>query len=328
MKSYSQKLFMAVLVMMFMTAPGHAEDCGYELKFPETIRTEELNRTIGPVSFRPNNTRTANVRFGIMSAYTQAFHPPESYQKRPEFHELPAKFDTFPVHPLFKQEADTKIIIGTNNHVYQLRSFQLTKPKYTEPGDAYWRSISGTIALKEPMNAQFKQGISLGVDRKDRIPSLPKIAPDTSIADRCILRELKAIIEKRLEQKVVLEKVVPLGFHRNKNRWWIDFRIKNTAESGKEKQYSRFLKDNHWVGIVDISDNSAKVRFVVHKKDDYRDKILRPSYFAYRVNLDRNHDGLADLIFLEASFKKEWQSGLAISIGKTIRTKDITTTYD
>lgn len=200
--------------------------------------------------------------------------------------------DSYPPHPRIqslKSDPEKAFIVVSANSVFRIKSqnLQASKTGTPYPHDHYVRYFQGKIPADEYDGA--KGGIGY-VGHVDTIPVVPEREPVELTQQSCLVRKLAGkiidpdqtvtILKQNgdtVERKRVITagKIFSLGRNETTHRILIKY---DAVENARDHP-------NRWSVIADLTAEKLTVRYVAHPLKD-------PDIIA-----DRNHDGLADLIY-------------------------------
>lgn len=190
-------------------------------------------------------------------------------------------------------------------------AFRVHRLRPTQPYkgyEVYRRSLQGTIP--RDVYDGSRAGLAFIGDAKD-VPTV--LTPDTlhEIRGACVLRKLGKKLERRINQTALDYRLYPLGKLHETQRVLMEFDL---AAPKSDADFP-----DKWFGVGDLK----RDRLIIH----YAHKAGRAYFVASHpfelksrsyLQADRNHDGLADLVYLDRVADDLHEVGTVISINETI----------
>lgn len=265
--------------------------CRKSLEFPDNLKMESPGR---PRFGHVDITKQSNGSgwFHMNYAFRQKFpgpYPSDTWK------ESAGDPDYYPRHPLIdtvESHPDTAFFVLTETSVFRANRLQATDPAQRYPDANYTRTVGGTIPAEKYDGARSGLGY---LGRAEPTPRIPDTAPLELTRKSCLVRKLRSQFAER-KRAVSVGRLWSVGENNTTHRMLIEFKAVNG---------NRYTQ-NRWILVGDLTDRTLSIRAVLGTYAD-------PDIIA-----DRNHDGLADLLYFPGTL-----NGPVILLNGTIKIQTV-----
>lgn len=281
-------LGLSCLLGLLVACDWMVDECQDRFIYPEEMEVKQ--RTDSDINMDPANLEVGNdssvrVTFDLESPFTL-------WTRRP---------DTSISHPVIQRlrnDTTNRLVVLGRKKVMGVENLRLSRQQYNYGKGKYYRKLKGTIP--EASYDSSENGLAMMVTEA-RMPQLPDYRSKIRMDRDCIQDGLRKHLKEKTGRSVTGSlSIHSLGHSGDTSRWLVVTQVGDTKTrhvAGEMKEYAY-----RWVGVVDHRHSEMRVRYAFSFGEISRDEPDLPTRYLDHHAVDRDGDGVADMVMVQLSY--------------------------